>query len=112
MYSNYSMNSKYFFYIFMQHFSKMVKEKSYSSKNTDELLSEKRSLILFNDDHNTFDHVIDTLIDCCEHEHHQAEQCALITHFKGKCDVKKGSFEELEPIHREMGRRDLTVEIQ
>ena len=90
----------------------MVKEKSHTSDSTDELLNDQRSLVLFNDDHNTFDHVIDTLVDICEHDPHQAEQCALITHFKGKCGVKEGSFEELEPIHREMGRRDLTVEIQ
>ena len=90
----------------------MVKEKSYSSGDTDELLSEDKLLVLFNDDHNTFDHVIDTLIDLCEHDLVQAEQCALITHFKGKCSVKNGSFEDLKPIHEEMGRRDLTVEIQ
>ena len=90
----------------------MVKEKSYSSGDTDELLSEDKLLVLFNDDHNTFDHVIDTLIDLCKHDLVQAEQCALITHFKGKCSVKNGSFEDLKPIHEEMGRRDLTVEIQ
>jgi ATP-dependent Clp protease adaptor protein ClpS len=106
------MNSMIFFYIFMQHFTAMVKEKSYTSDNTKELLTGQRKLVLYNDDHNTFDHVIDTLIECCEHDLHQAEQCALITHFKGKCGVKEGSFEELKPIHREMGRRDLTVEIQ
>ncbi len=90
----------------------MVKEKTYGLGETDELVNEKRKLILFNDDHNTFEHVIDVLIECCEHDLHQAEQCALITHFKGKCGVKKGSFEELKPIHQEMGRRDLTVEIE
>jgi len=90
----------------------MVKEKSYSSGDTDELLSEGRSLILFNDDHNTFDHVIDALIEICEHDPNQAEQCALVAHFKGKCNVKSGPFEELKPIHEQMGGRDLTVEIQ
>ena len=90
----------------------MVKEKSYTSGDTDELVNENNLLVLFNDDHNTFDHVIDALIECCEHDLQQAEQCALITHFKGKCGVKKGSFEDLKPIHKEMGRRDLTVEIQ
>ena len=90
----------------------MVKEKSYTAGETDELLNENRNLVLFNDDHNTFDHVIDTLIEICDHDLHQAEQCALITHFKGKCGVKSGSFDDLKPIHEEMGRRDLTVEIQ
>lgn len=90
----------------------MVKEKTHTSQDTDELVKDNRMLVLFNDDHNTFDHVIDTLIECCEHDLHQAEQCALITHFKGKCGVKEGSFDELKPIHKEMGDRDLTVEIQ
>ena len=49
-------------------------------------------LILHNDDENTFDFVIDVLIDVCEHDELQAEQCALITHHKGKCDIKKGEF--------------------
>lgn len=90
----------------------MVKEKSYTSGETDELVNESRQLILFNDDHNTFEHVIESLIECCEHDLHQAEQCALLTHFKGKCGVKEGSFDDLKPIHQELGRRDLTVEIQ
>ncbi len=90
----------------------MVKEKAYTSGDTDELLNEGRMLVLFNDNHNTFDHVIGTLIDLCEHDLVQAEQCALITHFKGKCSVKNGSFDDLRPIHEEMGHRDLTVEIQ
>ena len=90
----------------------MVKEKSYTSGDTEELLTEGKLLVLFNDDHNTFDHVIDSLVEICEHDPHQAEQCALITHFKGKCKVKNGPFEELKPLHEEMGHRDLTVEIQ
>jgi len=90
----------------------MVKEKSFSAGDTEELLTEDRQLVLFNDAHNTFDHVIDALVEVCEHDHNQAEQCALVAHFKGKCGVKTGSFEELEPLHEEMGKRDLTVEIQ
>jgi ATP-dependent Clp protease adaptor protein ClpS len=90
----------------------MVKEKTSTTGDTDELLKENRSLVLFNDDHNTFQHVIDSLIELCDHDLPQAEQCALIAHFKGKCGVKVGTFEELKPIHEEMGRRDLTVEIQ
>ena len=70
-----------------------------------------KELILFNDDVNTFDFVIGTLIDVCEHDPIQAEQCALITHFKGKCGVKSGTFYDLEPLYVEMNRRDLTVEI-
>ena len=90
----------------------MVKEKSFTSGDTEELLTEGMLLVLFDDNHNTFDHVIKALVEICEHDPHQAEQCALITHFKGKCKVKNGSFDELKPLHEEMGRRDLTVEIQ
>ena len=89
----------------------MEKEKSFTSGDTDELQSEGKSLVLFNDDHNTFDQVIVALVDVCEHDHQQAEQCALVAHFKGKCRVRSGPFDELKPLHEEMGRRDLTVEI-
>ncbi len=89
----------------------MVKEKTYQSSDTHEVLKDERSLVLFNDDHNTFDHVIKCLIDVCEHNYFQAEQCALITHLKGKCEVKQGTFEELKPMHEVLGRKDLTVEI-
>ncbi|PVX51867.1 ATP-dependent Clp protease adaptor protein ClpS [Balneicella halophila] len=64
-----------------------------------------RSLILHNDDFNDFDFVVDTLIVVCEHEYEQAFQCALITHHKGKCEVKRGSLEELKPLkHRIIDR--------
>lgn len=55
-------------------------------------------LIVFNDDVNTFDHVIDTLIKVCKHTPEQAEQCTLLIHFKGKCAVKSGSFDFLRPM--------------
>ena len=55
-------------------------------------------LVVFNDDVNTFDHVIATLIKVCEHTPEQAEQCTLLIHYKGKCAVKSGSFEFLRPF--------------
>ena len=55
-------------------------------------------LVVFNDDVNTFDHVIDTLIRVCKHTKEQAEQCTLLIHFKGKCAVKSGSFDFLKPL--------------
>lgn len=55
-------------------------------------------LVVFNDDVNTFDHVIDTLIRVCQHTKEQAEQCTLLIHFKGKCAVKSGSFDFLKPL--------------
>lgn len=66
---------------------------------------------MFNDDVNTFEFVIETLIEVCGHDALQAEQCALIAHFNGKCPVRSGSFEELKPMHDEMTNRDLTVSI-
>jgi ATP-dependent Clp protease adaptor protein ClpS len=57
----------------------------------------ENEIILYNDDVNTFDHVINTLIYACEHTPEQAEQCSLIVHYKGKCTVKTGSYDELEP---------------
>jgi ATP-dependent Clp protease adaptor protein ClpS len=55
-------------------------------------------LIVWNDEVNTFDHVIDTLITVCKHTTTQAEQCTMLIHYKGKCDVKKGSFYFLRPM--------------
>jgi ATP-dependent Clp protease adaptor protein ClpS len=54
-------------------------------------------IVLYNDDVNTFDHVINTLIQVCEHTTEQAEQCAILVHYKGKCTVKTGSMKELVP---------------
>ncbi len=63
-------------------------------EETDEL----HNLIVWNDDVNTFDHVIFTLIDVCKHTTMQAEQCTIIIHNKGKCAVKKGNFDTLKPM--------------
>jgi ATP-dependent Clp protease adaptor protein ClpS len=90
---------------------KMVKEKLQPLNGNEELLSDEKELILHNDEVNSFDFVIDTLIEVCGHDKHQAEQCTLIAHYRGKCGVKKGPFEELEPIHTEMTNRKLTVTI-
>lgn len=55
-------------------------------------------LVVFNDDVNTFEHVINTLIRVCKHTQEQAEQCTLLIHHKGKCAVKSGSFDFLRPL--------------
>jgi ATP-dependent Clp protease adaptor protein ClpS len=60
--------------------------------------TELKDLIVFNDDVNTFEHVIETLIRVCRHTPEQAEQCTWLIHHKGKCTVKTGSFEELRPM--------------
>lgn len=89
----------------------MVKEKLKPAGKNEEVTSDEKELILFNDDINTFDHVIETLIEVCGHDANQAEQCALVAHFKGKCGVKTGAFDLLKPIHDEMINRDLKVSI-
>jgi ATP-dependent Clp protease adaptor protein ClpS len=54
-------------------------------------------IVLHNDEVNTFDFVINSLINVCEHTEEQAEQCTWLVHFKGKCTVKTGELKELEP---------------
>ena len=70
-----------------------------------------KKLVIYNDDVNTFDWVIDTLIEVCRHTNEQAEQCTLIIHYKGKCSVKEGEFEELVGMRNEICRRGISAEI-
>ena len=69
-------------------------------------------LWLFNDDVNNFDDVIESLVEVCQHNPLQAEQCAFIAHIKGKCSVKNGTLKELEPQMVALFDRGLTVEIK
>ena len=73
-----------------------------SEKETEllEVIEQKdlNDLVVYNDDVNTFEHVINTLIKVCKHSIEQAEQCTWIIHYKGKCAVKKGEFETLKPM--------------
>ena len=78
---------------------------------TDVALDDDWHIVLYNDNHNTFDHVIDCLVANCGHNVLQAEQCAMIVHFNGKCNVKSGSYDELAPIHQLLSEKDLTVEL-
>ena len=72
---------------------------------------QEHEIILYNDDVNTFDHVIKTLIAVCEHTPHQAEQCAMIVHYNGKCAVKSGTYKELEPKCTRLLDAGLSAEI-
>ena len=89
----------------------MVKEKLKPGISKQEILENVKDLILYNDDVNSFDFVIECLIEVCQHDPVQAEQCAWITHLKGKCGIKKGMMSELMPLKNEMINRKLTVEI-
>ncbi len=62
------------------------------------VLVDSKDIVLYNDDHNTFQHVIDVLEKYCDHTSLQAEQCAWIVHYNGKCSVKRGEHDILKPI--------------
>ena len=68
-------------------------------------------IVLFNDEVNTFDHVIETLVHVCNHSYEQAEQCSLLVHYKGKCTVKTGVYDELEPQCSQLLKAGLSAEI-
>jgi len=77
----------------------------------EEKLVSQKEIVLFNDDVNTFDHVIDTLIHACDHSSEQAEQCAIIVHYKGKCTVKTGAYDDLKPRCSMLLKAGLSAEI-
>lgn len=89
----------------------MVKEYTKLLHNCDEETHLERNLVVHNDDVNTFDFVIDTLMEVCGHDALQAEQCTFIIHYKGKCAVKKGSFSELKPMCLEILERGINATI-
>ncbi len=74
-------------------------------------LDHENQIVLYNDDVNTFDHVINTLIYACEHTPEQAEQCSLIVQFKGKCTVNSGSYDDLKPRCSKLLEAGLSAEI-
>lgn len=69
-------------------------------------------LILYNDDFNTFEHVIKSLVEVCGHDSVQAEQCALIVHFKGSCEVKLGIVEVLAAMSRSLNAKGLNSKVE
>ena len=77
----------------------------------DEFVDINNEIVLYNDDVNTFDHVIETLIRVCNHTAEQAEQCSIIVHYKGKCTVKTGQFDELKPQCTQLLEAGLSAEI-
>ncbi len=88
-----------------------AKEKVSEKVKVDTKEKRNNEIVLYNDDVNTFDHVIDTLIYACEHTPEQAEQCSLLVHYKGKCTVKTGPYEELEPRCSKLLEAGLSAEI-
>ncbi|NLN24309.1 MAG: ATP-dependent Clp protease adaptor ClpS [Bacteroidetes bacterium] len=88
-----------------------TKEKIKEDVLLDVLERKQNEIILFNDDVNTFDHVIETLIAVCDHTSEQAEQCAIIVHYKGKCTVKTGDYDDLKPRCTMLLEAGLSAEI-
>ena len=89
---------------------------SFPEHEVDVLLKEAEvelghELVVFNDDVNTFEHVIGTLIDVCEHQPEQAEQCTWIIHHKGKCSVKRGELERLVSMCKAILDRGINAEV-
>ncbi|MBK7311352.1 MAG: ATP-dependent Clp protease adaptor ClpS [Sphingobacteriaceae bacterium] len=72
----------------------------------------QRALVVYNDDFNTFDFVIETLMKYCGHEPEQAVQCTYLIHYKGQCAVKNGSYKQLKPICEAILEKGLTAKIE
>ena len=79
------------------------------SDHTDDQLVGK--LVLHNDDINTFDYVMNTLVEVCNHSLTQAEQCATITHYKGKCEVRTGALKEMKDLRYKLISKGLKATV-
>ncbi|HEA29716.1 MAG TPA: ATP-dependent Clp protease adaptor ClpS [Leeuwenhoekiella sp.] len=88
-----------------------TKEKIQEEVDVLEKEQSNNEIVLYNDEVNTFDHVIENLILACDHTPVQAEQCSLIVHYKGKCTVKTGDYKELEPRCSKLLEAGLSAEI-
>lgn len=96
----------------MSIFKIMVGHKTRPKQKNEERTASPSELVLHNDDFNTFEFVIKTLIEVCKHEPEQAEQCTLIVHYKGKCTVKTGCHDEIEPMYKQLLESGLTATIE
>ncbi len=89
-----------------------MKTKLFSQSTLKEQRIEQCDLIVHNDDVNTFDFVIETLVEVCGHEYLQAVQCAHLIHNTGKCGVKRGAFEVLKPACEALIEKGLSATIE
>ena len=90
----------------------MGKEKIKTVSESTDIREGKHSLILLNDDVHTFEYVIRALMEVCSHDAVQAEQCTLIAHFKGQCEVSTGGMEKLRLQRRSLSERELKTFIK
>ena len=86
--------------------------KKKTKSKSDELLSKPYRLDLHNDDYNSFEHVISCLMKVCNHEFEQANQCAHLVHFRGKCDVKYGDLETISGMKNKLQGSGLSVTME
>lgn len=77
-----------------------------------ELIEPSKNIILWNDDVNSFEHVIICLVKYCKHTLEQAEQCAMIVHSNGKCSIKSGDYKKLKPISETLQQEGLSTTIE
>lgn len=92
-------------------------DSNYSSRpeklGSDEVDPKKESVLVLHNDHiNTFDYVMQVLIDVCDHSATQAEQCTVIAHHKGKCEILKGSYGDLKEVRYELISKGLKTTIE
>lgn len=88
-----------------------TKEEVLEKRKTVTKESKNHEIVLFNDEYNTFDHVIETLMYACDHTPEQAEQCSILVHYKGKCTVKTGPYNDLKPRCSKLLEAGLSAEI-
>ena len=88
--------------------NKLHQQQNYDSQRNE---SKQKNLVLYNDEVNDFHYVIESLIEVCEHDNVQAEQCTYLAHYHGKCEVKKGDYQELKAMKDALIERGLQVEI-
>ena len=88
-----------------------TKEKNEEDLDVLEQETYQHQIVLHNDEVNTFDFVMESLISVCEHTLEQAEQCTILVHYKGKCAVKSGEYKDLEPRCSKLLQLGLSAEL-
>ena len=78
----------------------------------EELTEDGFDLVVYNDDVNTFEFVISSIVEICDHNPIQAEQCTWLIHYKGKCAVKRGSYDKLRPLCEAFLDRKISAKIE
>jgi ATP-dependent Clp protease adaptor protein ClpS len=83
------------------------KERANQSGNTED----QHLLVLFNDEIHDFSYVIESLVEVCNHDNVQAEQCTYLAHYNGRCEIKKGGYDDLKAMKQALIERGLQAEI-